>query len=117
MAGYFKHVRETLTPELTQPATMVLQRYYSLMRQSIWGLTNRGRCTIRMLESLIRLSVAHAKLMYRRKVLLVDTIVAIDIMDSTTQPRKTRIPQSEDQEGSEESKGRIAGGATRDFFE
>ena len=50
-------------------------RYYQLQRQDE-GFSST-RITVRLLESLIRLSEAHAKLMFKDEVQLSDAVVAI----------------------------------------
>ena len=48
--------------------------YYSALRQSEG---NTSRATVRLLESLVRLSQAHARLCCQHQVLLYDAVVAI----------------------------------------
>ena len=48
--------------------------YYSALRQSE---SNTSRATVRLLESLVRLSQAHARLCCQHQVLLYDAVVAI----------------------------------------
>jgi len=56
-------------------------RYYQLQRQSEDRST--ARTTVRLLESLMRLSEAHAKLMFRDEVLLIDAVIAIYLVSAS----------------------------------
>ncbi|CAI0401926.1 unnamed protein product [Linum tenue] len=72
--GYFK-------PLLTTEAEEVISSYFQLQRRS--ATDNAARTTIRMLESLIRLAQAHARLMFRNEVTRLDAIMAILCMESS----------------------------------
>lgn len=54
---------------------MIQMRYYQLQRQS--DERSSARTTVRLLESLLRLSEAHAKIMFRREATVEDAVVAI----------------------------------------
>ncbi|XP_027837856.2 DNA helicase MCM9-like [Aphis gossypii] len=75
---YFCTIR-SMTPETTEDANIVLSKYYWMQRQSTYR--NPARTSVRFLESLLRLSQAHAKLMFRNQVLVQDTIVAVSLME------------------------------------
>ncbi|XP_022174206.1 DNA helicase MCM9-like [Myzus persicae] len=75
---YFCTIR-SMTPETTEDANTVLSKYYWMQRQSTHR--NAARTSVRFLESLLRLSQAHAKLMFRNKVLVQDAIVAVSLME------------------------------------
>jgi DNA helicase MCM9 len=76
---YFAMVRLELQPLLTPPAEAVLSTYYQQQRQA--ADRSAARTTIRMLESAIRLSQAHARLCYRSSVLVLDACVAISLLE------------------------------------
>ncbi|XP_025201501.1 DNA helicase MCM9-like [Melanaphis sacchari] len=75
---YFCTIR-SMTPETTEDANTVLSKYYWMQRQSTYR--NPARTSVRFLESLLRLSQAHAKLMFRNQVLVQDAIVAVSLME------------------------------------
>ncbi|XP_045429130.1 DNA helicase MCM9 isoform X6 [Pipistrellus kuhlii] len=82
MKTYFSLIR-TLQPSLSDVGNQVLLRYYQMQRQS--DSRNAARTTIRLLESLIRLAEAHARLMFRDTVTLEDAITVVSVMESSMQ--------------------------------
>ncbi|KAF6170301.1 hypothetical protein GIB67_042991 [Kingdonia uniflora] len=72
--GYFK-------PILSKEAERVISRYYQLQRRSATQIA--ARTTVRMLESLIRMAQAHARLMFRNEVTRLDAIAAILCIESS----------------------------------
>uniref|UniRef100_A0A8D2CP94 DNA helicase MCM9 n=1 Tax=Sciurus vulgaris TaxID=55149 RepID=A0A8D2CP94_SCIVU len=82
MKTYFCLIR-TLQPTLSDAGNQVLLRYYQRQRQS--DSRNAARTTIRLLESLIRLAEAHARLMFRDIVTLEDAVTVVSVMESSMQ--------------------------------
>ncbi|XP_012888279.1 PREDICTED: DNA helicase MCM9 isoform X1 [Dipodomys ordii] len=82
MKTYFCLIRN-LQPTLSDVGNQVLLRYYQMQRQS--DSRNAARTTIRLLESLIRLAEAHARLMFRSTVTLEDAITVVSVMESSMQ--------------------------------
>ncbi|KAJ1258632.1 hypothetical protein BS78_10G090600 [Paspalum vaginatum] len=78
---YINYVRR-FKPVLTKEAEIVISSYYQLQRKS--GTHNAARTTVRMLESLIRLAQAHARLMFRNEVRQLDAVAAILCIESST---------------------------------
>lgn len=78
---YIAWVKQTFHPVLTPPAEEVLSKYYQLRR----GAAGRhaARTTLRLLESLVRLAQAHARLMARATVEVVDAAIAVALVDSS----------------------------------
>lgn len=70
-----------MKPVLTKEAEKVISSYYQLQRRS--AIENAARTTVRMLESLIRLAQAHARLMFRNEVTRLDAITAILCIESS----------------------------------
>jgi len=80
LRAYIAAIREKFHPTLTPEASELLENHYSLCRQQRNG---QSLITVRFLESLIRLSQAHARLMYRDRVLLDDAVAVILLMECT----------------------------------
>ncbi|XP_062595563.1 DNA helicase MCM9-like, partial [Saccostrea cucullata] len=74
---------KTVDPQLTSDATRVLGQYYKAQRLA--DDRNAARTTMRLLQSMIRLSQAHARLMFRDEVTVEDAVVAVTLMESTMQ--------------------------------
>ncbi|XP_067402758.1 DNA helicase MCM9 [Emydura macquarii macquarii] len=82
MKTYFCLIKN-LQPKLSDESNLILARYYQMQRQS--DCRNAARTTIRLLESLIRLAEAHARLMFRDTVTLEDAITVVSVMESSMQ--------------------------------
>ncbi|XP_038991118.1 probable DNA helicase MCM9 [Hibiscus syriacus] len=78
---YIGYAKKHFKPVLTKEAKKVISSYYQLQRRS--ATHNAARTTVRMLESLIRLAKAHARLMFRNEVTRLDAIAAILCIESS----------------------------------
>lgn len=78
MSSFIVYARSVDT-RVTPDASLVLQKYYQLVRGSV--LVPASRCTVRLLESLARLCQAHARLRASRLVLVCDAVVAVVLVD------------------------------------
>ncbi|XP_019771934.2 DNA helicase MCM9 isoform X1 [Dendroctonus ponderosae] len=81
LQSYYALIRN-LTPKLSNDAETILSTYYQLLRQ--FSYRNKSRTTVRLLESLIRLSQGHAKLMYHLEVYVVDALFAVVLTDAAS---------------------------------
>ncbi|KFQ59988.1 DNA helicase MCM9, partial [Pelecanus crispus] len=82
MKTYFCLIK-SIQPKLSDESNVILVRYYQMQRQS--DCRNAARTTIRLLESLIRLAEAHARLMFRDTVTLEDAVTVVSVMESSMQ--------------------------------
>ncbi|NXP49901.1 MCM9 helicase, partial [Heliornis fulica] len=82
MKTYFSLIK-SIQPKLSDDSNVILVRYYQMQRQS--DCRNAARTTIRLLESLIRLAEAHARLMFRDTVTLEDAVTVVSVMESSMQ--------------------------------
>ncbi|XP_066253160.1 uncharacterized protein [Euwallacea similis] len=76
---YYAIIRKR-QPKLTIEAETILGSYYRLQRKC--DTRNKSRTTVRLLESLIRLSQGHAKLIYHDEVEVFDAVIAVVLVDS-----------------------------------
>lgn len=101
LTGYIQYAKENIHPNLTEEARDELVSSYVAMRKAGEDSRNGGSdkritATTRQLESLIRLSEAHAKIYLRDEVLVEDVVEAVRLMksaikDYATDPLTGRI--------------------------
>lgn len=81
LQAYLAHVK-TFQPMLNVAAQTVLKRYYALQRRA--DTRSAARTTVRLLDSLVRLTQAHARLLRRHSALIQDAVVAVTLMETST---------------------------------
>jgi DNA helicase MCM9 len=79
---YIALVRCAFDPTLTPEAESLIRGYYQMRRRS--EDHSLGRPTIRLLESLIRMTQAHARLMWRTEAGRTDVVVAVDLVEASS---------------------------------
>ncbi|KAJ6242538.1 DNA helicase mcm9 [Anaeramoeba flamelloides] len=80
--SYISFIKDSLNPKISKQAKQIILAYYQKQRKT--DLMNVSRTTVRLLESLIRLSQAHARLMFRNIVTIQDAIISIIVIDSSS---------------------------------
>lgn len=79
---YFYLIKTQIHPRLCGDATKILSKYYTAERRK--GKRNAARTTVRLLEALVRLTQAHARLMFRETATALDAAFAIAAVESST---------------------------------
>ena len=80
LRAYIVVIKERYMPELGDEAAQLLERHYEKCRAS---QSNTIPLTVRFLESMIRLSQAHARLLWRQKVTLEDAAAVIQVLEAS----------------------------------
>ena len=78
LRAYIAIVKERFTPVISEEAALLLEKHYQRVR-SAQSFTIP--VTVRFLESLIRLTQAHARLMYRESAELEDAVAVLRVME------------------------------------
>ncbi|GBG29487.1 DNA replication licensing factor, putative [Hondaea fermentalgiana] len=86
--AYLTYIKR-FTPQLSPEAGQILTAYYKAQRLRD-GNKDAGRTTLRLLEALIRLAKAHARLMARNFVVIMDAVVSISMIEESM---RTPSPQ------------------------
>ena len=82
LQAYISLAKDKFHPSVTPPSQRILTTYYRKQRKC--DFLDQARTTVRLLESLIRISQAHARLMWRDEVLIQDAVVAIILMECSS---------------------------------
>mmetsp|Transcript_22010 Transcript_22010/g.32511 ORF Transcript_22010/g.32511 Transcript_22010/m.32511 type:complete len:884 (-) Transcript_22010:246-2897(-) len=78
LRAYISIVKDRFNPTLGSDAALLLERHYEKCRSAE---SSTIPVTVRFLESMIRLSQAHARLLYRSTVTLEDAVAVLRIME------------------------------------
>lgn len=78
LRAYIAMVKDRFNPTLSDDAATLLEKHYERCRMSASATIP---VTVRFLESIIRLSQAHARLMYRNEVTLQDAVAVLRVME------------------------------------
>ena len=78
---YIKFVKTLFDPVLTDQAEEIFKSYFLYIKSS--PRVGKERQTVRMIESMIRLGQAHARLMFRDEITTFDAISVVVLLEST----------------------------------
>jgi DNA helicase MCM9 len=76
---YILYVKHAFEPKMTPECELILTTYYQMQRQI--DIRNASRITLRLLESLVRLTQAHAKLMFRDEMTADDAVIVVLLVE------------------------------------
>lgn len=78
---YIYFVKNNLRPRLSMNAQRILTKYYTVERAAAGR--SAARTTVRLLEALVRLAQAHARLMFRETATAMDAIFAVAAVEAS----------------------------------
>jgi DNA helicase MCM9 len=78
---YIYYIKSNLKPRLSYQAQRVLTKYYTMERAAAGR--SAARTTVRLLEALVRLAQAHARLMFRETATAMDAVFAIAAVEAS----------------------------------
>ncbi|EEZ97925.1 DNA helicase MCM9 [Tribolium castaneum] len=79
LQAYFAIIKKN-HPMLNDDAHRILSGYYQAQRRK--NCRNKSRTTVRLLDSLVRLSQGHARLMFHKEVEIVDAVLAVILVET-----------------------------------
>lgn len=83
LRAYIAYVQRRFRPKLSAEASNLLSAHYTICRQHSGQHNEQSLATVRLLESLIRLAQAHARLMHRDTVEPDDAVAVILLLQCT----------------------------------
>jgi DNA helicase MCM9 len=78
---YIYYIKSNLRPRLSPSAQRILTTYYTRERKEAGR--NAARTTVRLLEALVRLAQAHARLMFRETATSMDAVFALAAVEAS----------------------------------
>ncbi|UKK02748.2 DNA replication protein [Theileria orientalis] len=95
--NYIQFVRENIFPQMPNSCRLIIDRYYYMIRQKCYENSYSGGPTVRTIESIVRLSQAHARLMFRNTIKVFDIVSVILVMEFGLQGMSIGCKTSSDQ--------------------